>query len=295
MARIPVNFERYLQLVTELHTAVIFLGLAGSAVVWRRDDRSGNPRRLAIALSALLMIVVNVAIHLPYLFPDQWPYVRFLLPGLAALFILLAATLARCAEWLRARGRWLAPLALIPLVPIVLQARMPIQYTLNDWFQQTRIVFMGNYLREVLPANAAVLSFMHSGEIRHYTGRQVVRLDVFEPTSLDRVVDDLQRHGYRPVFVLDGESTRLALFVRGLRNRSTDGWTGRRAPRLRRRRASGISTRPTASGMRAASGGRLTRCAEADRRFRRPQITHQRVDALLRVQRPCQGSDQDTG
>lgn len=62
---------------------------------------------------------------------------------------------------------------------------------------------MGHYLREALPPNSAVLSFVHSGAIAHYTGREIVCLDLLEPQILDRVIDDLSRHHYRPVIVLD--------------------------------------------------------------------------------------------
>ena len=62
---------------------------------------------------------------------------------------------------------------------------------------------MGRYLREALPADAVVLTYLHSGAVAVYTGRPIVRLDLVPPESLDKVVDDLRRHAYHPVFVLD--------------------------------------------------------------------------------------------
>ena len=41
-----------------------------------------------------------------------------------------------------------------------------------------------HYLRDVLPRNAAVLSFTHSGAVRYYTGRQIVRLDLLDAGAL---------------------------------------------------------------------------------------------------------------
>jgi hypothetical protein len=77
------------------------------------------------------------------------------------------------------------------------------RYALNDWRSQARIPMMGKYLREAMPQNAVALSFIHSGAISHYTGKSVVRLDLIEPASFDRIVADLERHGLVPVLVID--------------------------------------------------------------------------------------------
>jgi hypothetical protein len=92
-----------------------------------------------------------------------------------------------------------------PVVVAMAIAHRPdlVRYALNDWRAQARIPSMGHYLREALPRQAVVLSFIHSGSVAHYTGRNVVRLVLIEPASLDRVVDDLTRYGLEPVFVID--------------------------------------------------------------------------------------------
>ncbi len=198
------NLRMYPRLLIDLHSPLIFGGALALVPIWRRTaDPAIARRRRAIGLSAVAFIVVNVANYLPYLSLDHWPFLRFLLPAVTALFVLVAASAAQIGAWLAMRSRWLTPIPLILVLPIVQHARPQIHFTLNDWFLQSRILIMGGYLREVLPLNAAVLSFVHSGAIRHYTGRQIVRLDLLDPPSLDRVVDDLTRHGYEPVFVLD--------------------------------------------------------------------------------------------
>ena len=192
-AHIWPNARLYPQLLWRLHTPLVFLGLLGALLIYRTRP---------VAISAVAF-VLNVAVMLPYLSLDNWPFLRFFLPALAALFILFAATVARAGGWLQSRSRFLTPLALVPVAIVIWSAAPQIGYALNDWRAQSRIRLMGHYLREVLPPNAAVLSFVHSGAVRYYTGRQIVRLDLLEPASLDGVVDDLRRRGYRPVFVLD--------------------------------------------------------------------------------------------
>jgi hypothetical protein len=186
------NLELYPRLIIRVFTPLILLGLLGALVT-----------RSIVGWSAFAVLLLNVAIYLPYLTLDDWPFLRFLLPGLTALFILFAALVVWIGAWLASRSRWLAPLALVPLLLVLWQGAPLRRYALNEWTAQTRVRLMGHYLREVLPANAAVLSFIHSGAVRYYTGRQIVRLDLLDPATLDRVVDDLQRYGYHPVFVVD--------------------------------------------------------------------------------------------
>lgn len=191
-AHVMPNLALYPRLLTDLHTPLVLVGLI--APLWCRSR---------VTWSALAMLAGTVGIYLPYLSLDGWPFLRFLLPGLAALFVLTATVVAVAAEWLWRRARWLTPIALVPVALVIWQAAPERRHALNEWQPQTRVRLMGHYLDEVLPVNAAVLSFTHSGAVRHYTDRQVVRLDLLEPSTLDRVVDDLQRHGYVPVFVLD--------------------------------------------------------------------------------------------
>jgi hypothetical protein len=191
-AHIRPNLELYPRLIAGLFTPILALGVLGAFA-----------RRSIVGWSAIAVLLLNVAIYLPYLSLDDWPFLRFLLPGLTALFILFAALIASIGTWLAARSRWLAPLALIPVLVVLWQGQPQRRYALKEWTAQRRVSLMGHYLRDVLPANAAVLSFVHSGAVRHYTGRQIVRLDLLDPSTLDRVVEDLQRYGYHPVFVLD--------------------------------------------------------------------------------------------
>jgi hypothetical protein len=48
-----------------------------------------------------------------------------------------------------------------------------------------------------------VFTYLQSAATAFYTGRPIVRLDMIPPEKLDAVIDDLRRHAYRPVFVLD--------------------------------------------------------------------------------------------
>lgn len=216
-AHIPSNLRTYPRLLAETHTLLPLAGLlVVPAALFSRRVLS-RPARV-IALSAGAILVVNIALYLPYLPYDHWPFLRFLLPGLAALFIAFAGVVAFVTRWtwgrlstnargapskVEGRARWLAAIVPIAAIIVAAQGRPFVRYALHDWQAQTRVRLMGHYLRETLPSNAALLSFVHSGALAYYTRKDVIRLDIVDAHSLDRVVDDLVRHNYHPVFVLD--------------------------------------------------------------------------------------------
>jgi hypothetical protein len=59
------------------------------------------------------------------------------------------------------------------------------------------------YVRDRLPANAAVFTMQHSGSVNYYTGRQIVRYDMIPPRDLDDVVREFDALGYHPYFLLE--------------------------------------------------------------------------------------------
>jgi hypothetical protein len=203
-AHIEVNLGLYPRLLARTHTWLPLIGLALPVVALVRRTALTSEARV-IALTAGLMILINVAVYLPYIPYDDWPFLRFLLPGLTALFILFAGVLAYATRFVWREMRWAAVVVPVTAVIVAWQGLPMTRYALHDWYAQTRVRAMGKYLDATLPPNAAVLSFFHSCAVAHYTGRQVVRADLLIPAALDDVVDDLVDHGYKPVFVIDRE------------------------------------------------------------------------------------------
>ena len=198
--RVPFNAQHYVRLLWELHTGLAFVGLLYVPVAVRRMGHGPEQWRSGIvALGALGIAVVNYLLYLPYLTYDGWVWLRFLLPALLALFVLFGGA----TEWLWVllRRHWprLGHVAFVPTIIVIVAAqehlRPPVGYE--------RIGMMQRYLREVLPPNAVVLTFAHSAAIAAATEKAIVRFDLIQPDALDAVIDDLRRHAYRPVFVLD--------------------------------------------------------------------------------------------
>jgi hypothetical protein len=90
--------------------------------------------------------------------------------------------------------------------PVLFVAAHPedqLRFLFSDIGVPLRFSLMGHYLREALPGNAVIFAYLHCTATANYTGRPIVRLDAIPPEKLDAIIDDLRRHAYRPVFVLD--------------------------------------------------------------------------------------------
>lgn len=204
LAHVLPNAALYPRLLAETHTLVPLAGLVLVPLVLLRPSAAPlAPTARLMTLSAAAMLLVNYAIYLAYLPFDQWPFLRFLLPGLVALFVLYGGLAAYVTDLLAMRSRWLAAAVPVAALAIVCHGLPLVRYAVNDWRAQTRVRLLGHYLDAALPETAVVFSAVHSGSVAHYTGRDIVRLDLIDPLALDETIDGLARRGRRPVFVLD--------------------------------------------------------------------------------------------
>jgi hypothetical protein len=197
------NLLTYPRMIASVHSPLVYVGLIVAPFLWPIVGRGARSPEDVVAWSAIGMASLSFGVYLPYLPYDDLEFLRFFIPSLAAVFVLLAATVTEIARRLFVRSRWLVGVAMIPVVVTVSSGWPLIDYVRRVADGHRRIVLMGRYLEHALPANAAVLSFLHSAAVTHYTGAAVVRYDLISADMFDQVVDDLTRLGYRPVLVLD--------------------------------------------------------------------------------------------
>ena len=62
---------------------------------------------------------------------------------------------------------------------------------------------IGDAIAQRLPADAVILAMQHSGSVRYYAGREIVRYDLVPPQRLDRLMKRLRRLGHHPYLLLD--------------------------------------------------------------------------------------------
>jgi hypothetical protein len=209
VAHLPANAVNYPRFLFAIHTPLVLLGLATPLLLSRTwQDRPGAMRS---ARSAVTLALLTFAIYLPYLPFDDPHSLRFMLPAVTALFVLLAAGTVVAARGLLRRLRWLAPVALAPALLVAVTPASLYEYVRTYGDGQRRVVLMGRYLQQALPPDAVVLAFQQSGAIAHYTRAPIVRHDLVDARMLDDVVTTLTRQGYRPTLVID-EVAELADF-----------------------------------------------------------------------------------
>lgn len=205
VANVPANARNYWHMWVDVYGLAPLLGFAAPLLLAQRggDCQSAS---WAVVASAAALIVLNIGLYIAYIPYDHWPFLRFLLPASVAVFVLFGTALACLARLTRSTPRTRIAAVLLVLAVAATAVRRPdlARYSLQEWRAHQIIPVVGKYLAETLPRNAVVLSFAHSGALAHYTGADVVRLDIIEPATLDRIVSDLQKGGLEPVLVLDG-------------------------------------------------------------------------------------------
>jgi hypothetical protein len=201
--RIPQNAQGYPARFVRLHSWLPLTGLLMVPIVFARRASTISRTPLVVALGAVGMIGVNYALYLAYLTFEDWQSLRFMLPAILAVFVLFAGLLDAGARLVLRNRSWLVALASLAVAWVVSTPREEIRSTIVEAGWHRRLQVMGGYLREALPRNAVILTFVHGGALALYTGRPIIRLDVIGADGLDRIVGDLQRSGHEPVFVLD--------------------------------------------------------------------------------------------
>lgn len=166
---------------------------------------------LAIAPAELRwrLLTVFVAVTLPYLFYlpfDHWETLRFLLPGLATMSVLVAASFSRL-------GRT-APMRYVPvLFAFVLFGRSEgLLRSSSQWAIQSleaRYPLAGEWVNVNTPLNSVVMANQHSGSLRWYGKRQTIRWDFVEPERLASTVSELQSHGATVYVALEGDEVAM--------------------------------------------------------------------------------------
>jgi hypothetical protein len=157
-----------------------------------------------LTLLCIGLVAANVALYLPYSVFDDWTYLRFLLPTIPLLVVLMVAVID---AGLRRAGlvRTSVILAIVSIalaVVFVRHARDGSAFRLQQ--MEARFERAGRFVGDRLPANAIVLALWESGSVRYYGQRNTVVWDQLDPAWLDRAVAYLRSRGLRPYFLFEG-------------------------------------------------------------------------------------------
>jgi hypothetical protein len=188
------NVSRYIGWLAATQTPLVALALIAPLVVLR------EMRRRAVFL--LGFTLVTLACYLPYVVFDAWWYLRFLLPALVPILVLMTATIAAGAARLRLRTAAVVIAAVTGglAVHYVGIARDRQAFELERL--EARFRTAGAYVA-TLPENAIIVTEFQSGSVRFYSGRRSVLWGELAPDRLPDALMFLKQKGLEPYFLFE--------------------------------------------------------------------------------------------
>jgi len=209
-ANIVPNAARYFMWMWQSHTPAWLIALAAPFVL------PGSLTALLLSLAA-----VNVACYLPYAVFNDWWYLRFLLPAIAIVIVLMTAVIDAIAARfnnlpvreeasrtdLSRTGKLLNRAAVVGVVAVVIcllfiqQARARSVFDLHRL--EARYERAGVYVAGHLPPNALIITSWESGSIRFYGHRKTLVWDALDPAWLDRAIAYSRARGFEPFLLFE--------------------------------------------------------------------------------------------
>jgi hypothetical protein len=148
--------------------------------------------------------LATFACYVAYLPFEEWWYTRFLLPGLGALFVLIALGLVHVAR--NTTQPWGTLAATIVLL---LSVKHTTEFALDNGAfgglrqNEQRYADVAEFVYGNLPDNAVIFAMQHSGSLRMWGGRLTLRYDEVSPDWYSQVVPGLEHLGLHPYLGID--------------------------------------------------------------------------------------------
>jgi hypothetical protein len=177
-----------------VHTPLLALLFAAGAVA--------NPR---LAYRAGIVFVATAAPYLIYAprFED-WEILRFLLPGLPFVFLACASGVVWLAAGhghaLRAQ---MVSTVLSAMIAVGSYAFLSDHHVFDMHVHEMKYRLVGEWFATNTPPNAVAIAALHSGSLRFYADRAVLRIEAVPDGMLLETVRSLQHAGYVPYAVLE--------------------------------------------------------------------------------------------
>jgi hypothetical protein len=194
LANAAANIKRYPAWWLESQGPV---GLLCLVSVWRR--RGAVLREFLVTIAFTVSAILLYLFYLPF---DAWWYLRFVLPAIPVLLLLCADTVAWAAR--RTHTTFAVAMAVFVLIAGTHSSHfIQAHDVLGTGYGEERYPETALYIESALPADAVIITMQHSGSIRYYTGRLIVRWDSLNPEWLDRAVAFLRDRGVATYAVLE--------------------------------------------------------------------------------------------
>jgi hypothetical protein len=182
------NFRNYSSWWLESQGPFAFVFLA-ACWSWRK----GGPmlREFLVLVGFALGLWLLYLFYLPF---EAWWFLRFLAPAVPIAFLLCADVVAQAAA-ASATMRVAALAAFTVIIGSHVSRFIDTRDILDIGRGERRYLEPAVHLASTIPADAVILAMQHSGSLRYYTGRLILRWDSLDPAWLDRAVTFLRGRG----------------------------------------------------------------------------------------------------
>jgi Dolichyl-phosphate-mannose-protein mannosyltransferase len=262
------NLARYPVWLWQTQTPLLLLALVPFAPRFRAD---ADARAVRLCAAVFLATLGSYLVYSPF---EEWWYLRFLLPGIPALLVLMSTGVVALGRRLPSPGGRMKVTA-VALLLLVFTMRFNAAHGMFGPLKdvESRYSDVGIYIHEALPPNAIVFCVQQSGSVRYYGGRMTIRWDLVDRDWTARAAAEVERLGLHPYMVIeDWEAPQMRDWF-GLAPEAPLPW-----PLVARlREPVGVSvldlaSRPPAGTVPAAlTPGRAPRCSAQQPLVIRPQ------------------------
>jgi len=197
-SNIPINFPRFVEWISETESVAMLVAAVPLIAVVRRA-----PMRWSVLLASAFF-AATFLLYVSYIPFYAWWFLRFLLPGLGALFALAACGVVMLARQIR--RPWGHAAASLVLLWIVWHAASYAK-ALEMWgpFKASEHKYpdVGAFIARRMTPDSVFLAVQHSGTIRYYGGRHTLRYDMLDANTARRAIAELERLGLHPYLAIE--------------------------------------------------------------------------------------------
>ena len=157
----------------------------------------------AVRLLTALFLATLIS-YLVYFRFEEWWYLRFLLPAMPAVLVLMSTGMVAIGR--RVPKPWgRVAVTAVALLLLAHTMRFNVAHGMFGTVSEAerRYAEVGTYIHEALPRNAVILSIQHSGSVRFYSGRMTIRWDLIDRDWTARAAGELERIGLHPYMVIE--------------------------------------------------------------------------------------------
>jgi hypothetical protein len=200
VSHVVPNLERYGRWLLVSQTPLAVVGIAALVAPAKAIWHTAEQQQAARLLGASVIVVWSLyLIYTPF---EAWWFLRFLLPAWPAMCVGSAAVLVRVARARHAALRFVA-CAILALVGAHNVYYASTHGAFPSGEGDHRYVSIAKMVEQATDPSAVIFTGQHSGPIRYYAGRTIVRFDLLDRAWLDRAVQWLNAQGRRPYFLLE--------------------------------------------------------------------------------------------